>query len=135
MGIPGNSPVRNQIDYILIKQKARKMVKNCRTYNGTTTYADHRIVICDIELKWYNMFQRKKIKPNKFDMQKLKNETIRRKCTGNVKEKLYDGTERKDAQEQWNSINDACVTGINFKDLSSLHKIAQIEVFLLDRVW
>ena len=26
---PGNNPVRNQIDYILVKQNARKLVKNC----------------------------------------------------------------------------------------------------------
>ena len=56
------------------------------------------------------MFQKKKFESNKFDMQKLKNETIRQKYTESVKEKLNDEAELKSAQEQWNSIKDACVT-------------------------
>ena len=43
-------------------------------------------------------------------MQNLKNETIRQTYTESVKEKLYDEAEQKSAEDQWNSIKDACVT-------------------------
>ena len=123
---PGNSPVRNQIDYILVKQNARKLVKNCRSYNGTTTNSDHRIVICDIELKWYKMFHKKKIKTNNFDMQRLKNGTIRQKYIDSVKERLNEEAEEKSAQEQWNIIKDACISSAE----THLRKVRHKEKFI-----
>jgi hypothetical protein len=44
-------PIYNQIDYILVKQQKRAKVTNARSYAGTTTNSDHRLVVSDITIR------------------------------------------------------------------------------------
>jgi len=42
-------PIYNMIDYIIIPEKFRPLVKRARSYGGTETFSDHKLVIADME--------------------------------------------------------------------------------------
>jgi hypothetical protein len=44
-------PIYNQIDYILVKARQRPRVTNARSYAGTVTNSDHRLVAMEIRVK------------------------------------------------------------------------------------
>ena len=46
-----NKQIRNQIDYILVKEEHKNFITNSRSYGGTTTSSDHNIVIANTNIK------------------------------------------------------------------------------------
>ena len=54
-GKPRRNPYRNQIDYILTRRKHMCFVEDSRSYGGTTTSSDHKMVISKLKLKWWKM--------------------------------------------------------------------------------
>ncbi len=63
--------IRNQIDYILVRNYHRIFVEDSRSYAGTQTFSDHRLVMAKFNINW----QRKtpgKVLSHKFDIEKLK---------------------------------------------------------------
>ena len=65
--------IYNQIDYIIIDQKHRHTITNARSYAGTETASDHRLVITNMNVKWATLYKNSKaIKGNpKFNIKKL----------------------------------------------------------------
>ena len=49
------NPYRNQIDYILIRNKNSIKLYDSRSYGGMRTTSDQKPVIADIEINWYNI--------------------------------------------------------------------------------
>ena len=47
-----NNIIRNQIDYILIRQHHKLHINECTAYLGTRIDSDHRLVIAAIKEKW-----------------------------------------------------------------------------------
>ena len=43
------NPVRNQIDYIIVRKCHINKISDCRSYSGTQTKSDHRLVYFIIE--------------------------------------------------------------------------------------
>ena len=112
-GVINGSRIRNQIDYILLRQDARNLITNCRSYNGTRTFTDHHIVICRFNLAWHKMFRKTKVKSNKLDMQKLKDDNIRSDYEKTVTDKLNELSTRNqpdNPQQQWDLITEACLS-------------------------
>ena len=62
---------RYQIDYILIKQRFRNQVRNCRSYPGPDIDSDHNVVIGDCKLK-FKTLKKKSFKG--WNLSKLKEE-------------------------------------------------------------
>ncbi len=54
MGRPTNhkNPVRNQVDYT-VRNEQRLFVKDSRSYMGTTTHSDHRLVMAKMNINWH----------------------------------------------------------------------------------
>ena len=50
-GSKRKNPIRNQIDYIMIKNRHRRYVQNARSYGGMQTVTDHKLVIANINLE------------------------------------------------------------------------------------
>ena len=48
---PNGHIIFNQIDYILIKQDHRSFLKQARSIAGTETTSDHRLLICELDLR------------------------------------------------------------------------------------
>ena len=65
------NPYRNQIDYICVKDIKNITVTNARSYGGTRTSSDHKLVIADIKLKWKYNITPKKTKKHNIDYQKF----------------------------------------------------------------
>ena len=49
----------NMIDYILVPEKWRSNLLDARSYSGTQTNSDHRVVICKIKVDNFSMFKQK----------------------------------------------------------------------------
>ena len=47
-----NNIIRNQIDYILVRQHHKLHINDCRAFSGTRIDSDHRLVISAIKEKW-----------------------------------------------------------------------------------
>lgn len=63
-----------QLDYILVKERFKNQVKNCRNYPGTDIGSDHNPVIMTVELK-FKKLQKKKSRC--IDLGKLKTPRIK----------------------------------------------------------
>ena len=46
------NPYRNQVDYVLIKNRRDIKITNSRSYGGIKTKTDHKLVIANIQMKW-----------------------------------------------------------------------------------
>ena len=101
-----NKKVRNQIDYILVRNYHRIFINDSRSYSGMMSFSDHRLVMAKFNINW----QRKtpgKIKTRKYDIAKLKLPDVREKYQKRVKE-LLSSVEARNEQESWNNITEAC---------------------------
>ena len=72
---PGDLP-RNQIDYVLIKNRFKNTVSTCKTYPGLDIGSDHNPVIMKIKLK-LKIPENKKNKCLRFDVSRLKDDEVR----------------------------------------------------------
>ena len=52
-------PIFNQIDYVICDQKLKKFLTNSRSYNGTLTFTDHRLVISKFQIEWRKLWANK----------------------------------------------------------------------------
>ncbi|XP_072046427.1 probable tubulin polyglutamylase ttll-15 [Amphiura filiformis] len=73
---PGNL-YRNQIDYILIKQRWKTNVKNCRTFPGADIDSDHNLLYADFKLR-LKILKKARTLAN-YDIQSLQDVSIKEK--------------------------------------------------------
>lgn len=78
-GEPRKNPIRNQIDFILVKRMYRPIVTNSRSYAGTECNSDHRIVITTLNMKLHLLTKEKQAQKQKYDPTKLNNMENKRK--------------------------------------------------------
>ena len=59
----------------MIENQYKHLLKNARSYQGTLTTSEHRIVIITLQIDWYQVHKNKNIKSKnetrKFNTQKL----------------------------------------------------------------
>jgi hypothetical protein len=67
---------RNMIDLILIQQRWKTSVINCRTFQSGDTSSDHSLVLCNIKLRLKKLDNRPQ-QSCRFDVNRQKNEKIR----------------------------------------------------------
>ena len=93
----------NMIDYILVPQKLKNNLIDARSYSGTQTSSDHRIVISKIKIDKFTIFKQEKNteKPKRYNIQGLiTNKEIRKEYEENI-EKELNTMERK----EWENVN------------------------------
>ena len=69
-GYPPMAKNMNQIDYILIQNKSRQMVKNSRAYHSAEKGSDHFSVLANLQLKLKKPRPAKAV-PRRYDVEKL----------------------------------------------------------------
>ena len=92
----------NMIDYILVPQKLKNNLIDARSYSGTQTPSDHRIVISKIKIDKFTIFKQEKNteKPKRYNIQGLiTNKEIRKEYEENI-EKELNTMERK----EWENV-------------------------------
>ena len=104
---PRRNLYRNQIDCILIRKQHLCLATNAKSYGGTTTTSDHKLVKANFNIKWHKMkFNKQTASP---DHTQLRNPAIKLAYTEKVKEHLINKRkENETPQEKWTRICDAC---------------------------
>ncbi|KAI5718650.1 hypothetical protein M8J77_024598 [Diaphorina citri] len=95
---------RAQIDYIMVKNRFKNQIKNCRSYPAADIGSDHNLVMMHAELK-YKKLEKKKVK--KYDFSKLKNERVKEEYerrTNSMAERNI--TEDMTIENEWNNIKE-----------------------------
>lgn len=98
--------VRNQIDFILIKERYKNSVKSVKTYPGADIDSDHNPLIAKIELKF------KKTKPkttkHSINVSSLKDPVVRQKTKREINKNLKSLTQTSfnhtDVNRKWDCI-------------------------------
>ncbi len=120
---PDGKKVRNQIDYIIVRNYHKIFINDSRSYAGTASFSDHRLVMAKYNINW----QRKtpgKVTTRKYDIEKLKLPEYRVKYQDKVKEFLSNSrsesrseprsertesrSDSRSEQESWDNIVEAC---------------------------
>ena len=105
----------NQIDYIIVDQSQKQCLRNSRSYSGTETTSDHRIVITRMEIHWPRLYkQQTNMEGNekKIDIQKLvRSKEIQEKYKDSIRNKLdqHQGKEYSNNQK-WENLKDIMKT-------------------------
>ena len=80
------NPYRNQIDYVIVRQQHKLLIKNSRSYSGTNTFTDHRLVKTEIIAKWHKL---KKTNTRRYlAIDRLRDNELSKKYHDNVKVKI-----------------------------------------------
>ena len=103
---PGGK-VRNQIDYILVKQCWRSSIKNAKTLPGADIGSDHQLLIADIRLKLKRIVRTDR-KVQRFDLMNIDNKY--KIETRNRFEALLIREEEMTQEELWEDTEDIIMT-------------------------
>ena len=96
------NPVRNQIDYVIARCSSKKFVTNARSYGGTKTDTDHKLVKTEMKIVWHNKTTKRK-NEKRIDVSGFSNPEKReryRKAIQHAAAAMEDST----PQEKWNQI-------------------------------
>ena len=97
--------VYNQIDYTLVDVRMKHCLMNARTYAGTKTQSDHRLLVTKIQADWttlYKQINKKKTVVKRIDTRRLITEE---KCRKDYEEKLVEKIKDKST---WEEISEVC---------------------------
>ena len=62
-GTNRRNPVRNQIFFLIIRNNFKHLVQDSRSYSGTETDSDHKMVLCKIDVDLRKIYKKKKTPP------------------------------------------------------------------------
>ena len=98
------NPIRNQIDYIVVRQSQMPLINNARSYAGTQSESDHKLVKASMNIgKWTAMLQKaNNTKTEKICISRLSHPEVKKQFFDNLKQ------ETQEMQSDWNQIADAC---------------------------
>jgi hypothetical protein len=96
---------RHQIDYVLVKQRFRNQVKNCKTYPGADIDSDHNMMLMKCNLKFKRMVKRK---PQGQNVRKLRETKVRVAYEQKTDEMISDKQEEC-IDSAWNHIKTTIV--------------------------
>ena len=96
------NPIRNQIDYILIKKQHINSLKNSRSYGGILTDTDHKLVIANFQIKTKNQHKKATKKEPKINFSEFSKKENQIKYRNSLKLIRY--TKNLTPQEKWTQI-------------------------------
>ena len=106
--------VRNQIDYILVKNRHRNSLKSAKTYPGMDIGSDHNPVIAVINIKLKKVVEKKQ--GYKMDRTQLTTETKKEQVKKLVNDSFKKQDVTIDIKQEWNeikiSLNKICVDNL-----------------------
>ena len=99
------NPIRNQLDYIIIRRNTKHLIQNSRSYGGTNTDSDHKMVIADINLDTRKIYKNKQGSKNEnINVNLFRNETKRQNYQEIMKVEIKKKQNLKSTQDIWNNI-------------------------------
>ena len=119
---------RNMIDLILIQQRWKTSVINCRTFQSADISSDHSLVLCNIKLRLKKLFNKSQ-QSCKVDVNRLKDEKTRQSYTAALERGIGNidptGDLEKHASEIGKAIKNAAESTIPARQTSRKPWISQ----------
>ena len=97
---------RNMIDLILIQQRWKTSVINCRTFQSADISSDHSLVLCNIQLRLKKLSSRSH-QGWKVDVSRLRDETIKRSYSCVLERNMGNVKPTDDLEEHTSAISKA----------------------------
>ena len=97
---------KNMIDLILIEQRRKSSVINCRTFQSADICSDHSLVLCNVRLRLKKMYY-KAHQSTRTDVSQLKHEIIRKCYSNELAAKIEKIESVNDLEEHARKIEDA----------------------------
>jgi len=94
--------MRTMIDYILTRMKDRKCIRNVKVIAGEECASQHRLLVCDMEIK--ELRERKRVCSEKFKVWKLKDATVKNLFQQEIA--LQDEQTNRSADKVWIEARD-----------------------------
>ena len=98
---PGDTG-RYQLDYIMVKQRFRNQVLDCKAFPGADMDSDHNFVVMKCRLKLKKL--RKSHKIERWNLQNLKKNEVKKDYANYIESKLKNKNERFSVEEEWKSL-------------------------------
>ena len=104
--------IYNQIDYIIINQRQKQCLTDSRSYSGTETTSDHRLVVTRMEVHWprrYKQQLKPKSREKRFNIKKLTwNKEIQNRYQENIKARLNidKDQEQNNNNQKWEKLKE-----------------------------
>lgn len=102
-GMPRRNPYRNQIDYICVRDFSRLQVLDSRSYGGTRTHSDHKMVVAKVNLKW-KPTKFSKTKTRKINYDGFSDQNNQKKYQEELKLLLDENPVPENLQDRWTRI-------------------------------
>ena len=101
-GTERREPIRNQIDFVIVQNNIKHLIQDARSFGGTYTCSDHKLVLMKINLEEHKIRRPKvKIEP-KVQIEALNNKDKRKEYEDATKEMNIE--RNQSPQERWNLI-------------------------------
>ncbi|XP_068081301.1 polyglutamylase complex subunit TTLL1-like [Anabrus simplex] len=101
--------VRNQIDFILVKEELKKFVKSVKTYPGADINSDHNPVVMDFKMQRFRNATRCAKTSRRIDIRKMASSDVRTSVGAVLEEKMEAIKESQhiEVESTWNYIRDS----------------------------
>ena len=99
------NPVRNQIDYIIVRNSHRRFVTNSRSYGGIETETDHKLVKMELRVEWYKL-KSKELKKDNIDISNFTNKDKKEEFQKLIVKEIEKVKEQTTAQGKWDKMRE-----------------------------
>ncbi|XP_049765311.1 uncharacterized protein LOC126094789 isoform X1 [Schistocerca cancellata] len=113
---PGDTG-RFQLDYIMIRQRFRNQILDCKAYPGADIDSDHNIVVMRSRLKFKTLV-RKNQYAKKWDTEVLRNDEIRLKFSNAIDTAIRNSAVGSTVEEKWTWLKKA-ITEVGKENIST----------------
>ena len=99
------NPIRNQIDFVIVRNTCMKFVTNSRSYSGMHTRTDHRLVLANLKHALPKPFRRPPTDEKTYNLDRLKFPLYSNAYKEKLRENLNSiDIKQSSTQEKWNHI-------------------------------
>ena len=105
------NPVRNKIDYVIMRNEHGRFVTNSRAYGGIETETDHKPIKTEVNFEWYKIKLKSGKPQRKLDIKGFSNKSKQNEYNEEVRNNIDRIACQKSGQEKWNEICKVCMEG------------------------
>ena len=105
-GTVRRNPVRNQIDYVITRKDQKHLITDARSFGGTYTNTDHKMVIMNIKLAEHKLRKNTEKGEPRLRINEFNDEEKRKKYEEATK--VIEVNPNSSPQEMWNTIVKKC---------------------------
>ena len=126
--------IYNQIDYILCNKDIKSTLINARSFSGSETTSDHRLVICKMSINRYKLFKNKpKANRKQIDSAELARNKQKQQIYKVALENKLSQTETTNWKQIEQAIIETATETVGYKQKHQRHRVHNPEIERLSR--